>query len=258
MDINYEDIFPSSKKEIGKKDIGIDASELMITELRQYIRQVILEDNASFKKELLQQSGWIEGEGRTEWNTDTIRKGIRPRGRLVKKIWDKHVDREFINSLTFVHWSSEENITQLLLNSINNINKDELACAAYLDEIIAPPKPVGVLIDGYCTLLGNNMEKIYSYGPGMYNVNPSSGLARGPSIADSSTYVIDKEDWKPLFIKNTRNWYSNEAFVDNWKPKAIVHNGKNRSIEIANKIQQIVLNNKGITLPILSPGVIKK
>lgn len=50
MDIKYKDIFPSSKKEIGKKYIDVDTSELIVTELRQYIRRVILEDNTASKK----------------------------------------------------------------------------------------------------------------------------------------------------------------------------------------------------------------
>lgn len=229
--------------------------------LRQYIRQMILETNDAFKEELLQQNGWIENEGRYEWDAETIRKNLRPRGRLVKKTWTKHVDRNFINDLTFVHWSSEENITNLLLKSLGRNNKDELACAAYLDEIIAMPKDVGVVIDGYCTLLGNNMDNVYSKTSEFYKVNPSSGLARGPSIADSSTYVIDNEDWNPSYYEKHEEkdyWRSNEAFLDNWKPIAIVHNGNNQSIEIANKIQQLVINEKNVTLPIISPGVISK
>ena len=41
MDINYEDVFPTSEKEIGQMDVGVEQEEL----LRESIRKIILESS---------------------------------------------------------------------------------------------------------------------------------------------------------------------------------------------------------------------
>ena len=108
--------------------------------LRRAIRKLILENKQAFQKELLGHPDWDEGEDDTimvddEWwmSQNDIPQRSRTRGRPLKQIWAKHVNRKWVQSLTYVHWTSEHLIWDMVDESQPSASKDEISCNAYLD-----------------------------------------------------------------------------------------------------------------------------
>ena len=220
--------------------------------LRETIRRLILEDRTAFEQELSDNPNWDASRQHKQAKEprDQQYKTARKMGRIVKKSYNKNVDRDFLDSLIYVHWVKIKDLQQFL-EQATPPNRDELSTAIYENGKI-PEKTmfgnVGVVIDGYVTLAGNNMNKMYTgnskqidkYSPLM---KQSSGVNKGVMVAHSDTYILDKDDFNP----SEDEWEMTEALLDNWQPIALV-----TSQELTSEVREVMdeLLMKGIHLPI--------
>ena len=167
-------------------------------------------------------------------------------GRGIKKLYHKHADRAFLDSLITIHWTEKKGLVHLLAHGSS---KDELSCAAYLPEEAATSAwaDYGVVVDGYISLLANDMNDVMSGGGKRYTLaNPertkSSGANKGIGLSYQCTdyvdkiFVFDEEDWNPAIRKHICRF--NEAFVDNWKITAII------SPEISHQFLKRIVHRK--------------
>lgn len=190
--------------------------------LRETIRKIILEDKASFVKELTGDPNWDEGTGKVYPSTGP--KANRKRGRNLKQVWARHVDREFVDSLIYIHWMHKEEVLPFLLAS-EPPNKDELSCSAYINGKLVAGHMMGsfgVIVQGHVTLLGNSMNAMYtgdrsSVDQVFPDMKKTSGIAKGVSIAEMDTYILSKED----FTGPKDKYDANEALLDNWEVIAL-------------------------------------
>ena len=200
--------------------------------LRRAIRKLILENKQAFEKELLGHPDWDEGEDDTlnaeddSWmSQNDIPQRSRTRGRPLKQIWAKHVNRKWVQSLTYVHWTDEHLIWDLAMSDPSQSGRDEISCSAYLDRsditINKHYGPFGFILEGHVTLLGQDMNEMYTGSrEELYDLEhaeqmeKSSGMAKGVQIATANTYILDKQDFEGI---------RNEALLDNWKPVALIY-----------------------------------
>ncbi len=149
-------------------------------------------------------------------------------GRGIKKAYNKYADRAFLDSLITIHWTDRRGSAAILQAS----SKDEMSAAAYLpgEVTLSTWGDYGYVIDGRITLLANDMNDVMSGGGKDYALakperTKASGANKGLGISYrcvdyvDNIFVFDKEDFKPRIVKGS-HW--NEAFVDNWKIKAII------------------------------------
>jgi len=201
--------------------------------LREAIRHLLLEDKASFEKELMSDPKWDEGA--TDY-ADVPYKGNQPiprsqrpprarkRGRNLKQVWAKHVDREFVDSLIYIHWMNEDEMLPFLMSS-EPPNKDELSCSAYINGKLAAGHNMGrygVIVTGHVTLLGNSMDAMYTGNRSVFdaafpNMKKTSGVQKGVMAAEMDTYILDRDD----FTGPKSEWDENEALLDNWEVVAL-------------------------------------
>ena len=166
-------------------------------------------------------------------------------GRGIKKMYNKHADRAFLDSLITIHWTERMGLVKLLSHGSS---KDELSCAAYLPGEVTTSTwgDYGVVVDGYISLLANDMNDVMSGGGKDYTLaNPertkSSGANKGVGLSYrcvdyvDKIFVFDEEDWSPRNRKGSR---FNEAFVDNWKITAII------SPEISHQFLKRIVHRK--------------
>lgn len=201
--------------------------------LRNYIRNLLLEDKASFMKELMANPGWDEGatdyadvpfRGNKPIPRPERQQRARKRGRILKQIWAKHVDREFVDSLVYIHWMGKEKMLPFLLAS-EPPNKDELSCSAYINGKLAAGHNMGsfgVIVRGRVTLLGNSMDAMYTGNRSAIdrefpNMKKTSGINKGAMAAEMDTYILSKED----FTGPKNEYDENEALLDNWEVVAL-------------------------------------
>ena len=236
----------------------------MMKLLRETIRRLILEDKKSFMKELTRDPNWDEGA--TDYadvdykGNKRVPRGARPgrarkRGRNLKQVWAKHVDREFVDSLVYIHWMHKDEVLPFLIES-EPPNKDELSCSAYMNGKLPKSHNMGafgVIVRGHVTLLGNSMDSMYTGNrstidqafPDMKN---TSGIQKGVMAAEMDTYILSKED----FTGPKSKWDENEALVDNWEVVALYCDEKflKNMKEIRDKYEYETFNY----LPIKHPG----
>ena len=216
-------------------------------------------------KELTGDPNWDEGA--TDY-ADITYKGNKPipydqreprarkRGRNLKQVWAKHVDREFIDSLIYIHWMNENEVLPFLLESGESSNKDELSCSAYINGKLEADHNMGrygVIVTGHVTLLGNSMDHMFTGNrstiddtfPDMKN---TSGVQKGVKAAVMDTYVLGKED----FTGPQNEWDENEALVDNWEVVALFCDRK--YLENMKKIRDDYEHETFNYLPIKHPG----
>lgn len=204
--------------------------------LRKYIRELLAEDAIGFVHDLIADKHFEDFDG------DKVGKDA---GRVIKRVFAKNADYQFLNSLDTVHWTDPYNLEPLV-----GKNKDELSTTMTLPgESFTPADTgdVGLWIKGRITLAANDQDEIFSghmrhYGdptdPKVRHRDRSSGRnklptkARDYSMYDAAErgnekheklvsrkipYVLDRSTWNP---RQTRSY--NEALVDNWKPVGIV------------------------------------
>ena len=233
--------------------------KLSETELREYIRQVLLEDAMGFVHDLAAASDEFGEEGKPFFGGNPGKGG----GRAIKRAFNKNADHKWLATLDTVHWTSDlEMMPQLATKS-----KDELSANMVLPDEDFPPESgeYGLWIKGRITLATNDMDQLYSghqedYGPGKEGTEEevahrdrSSGRNKRPTVskdysrygnlkpgtefgekmARNIPYVLDETMWDP------NDWHGNEALVDNWKPIGIVvtYDDIARSVENINYAQ---------------------
>jgi len=182
--------------------------------------------------------------GTDEEESRTAYKGMAKAGRSLKQIFAKHADREFLDSLTTVHWAPQKNILDIMKGGSG---RDELSANAFLPGQFHFGDwqfggDFGLVIKGYITLLANDMDDL-STGAGQEyaKADPErtkmSGANKGvsklyhpdtyevggewaPGFSNPPVMVLDKEDWQPRKGSSGSAW--NEALVDNWKIVGII------------------------------------
>jgi len=170
---------------------------------------------------------------------DAKYKLLMKKGRTLKQLFAKHANRDFLNSLTTVHWTTDiRNIMNIIKGDVTG--RDELSALAYLPGEFKTGGDggrwvgdIGLVIQGHITLLANDMDHIVS-GAGEYytKADPErtkmSGVNKGVrTIYHPDSYemgkpalVFDKEDWDPTIAWSGD--FTNEALVDNWEIVAVI------------------------------------
>jgi hypothetical protein len=201
--------------------------------LRQYIRQMLLEDRDAdrqpFVMDLLNDPNYDDNfrDISDEYSdpTEKVLKGYKDRasmGRIMKKAFAKHADRNFIDTLELVHWSKDLSKIIKMLKSPSS--RDELSAAAYLPGEMPGNSAFGkygIVINGYITLLANDMDDLQTgYSEFYKKADPervkSSGANKGIGNVDDESIVLSREDWDP------NDFLGNEALVDNWEATGVI------------------------------------
>ncbi len=210
--------------------------------LRQYIKQILLEDAMGFVHDLAAASDDFGEEGEMFFGGDPGKKG----GKAIKRAFNAHADHKWLSTLDTVHWVEEIYSLEYLIGK----SKDELSTTMNLagKKLKNPPgMQIGLWIKGRITIAANNHDQLFTgklsdyTGPradytdeeqeqrqrssGM-NKRPMvskdysrhGGLKRGNEFAEKVArqipYVLDQSMWDPDYV--------NEALVDNWKPMGII------------------------------------
>jgi hypothetical protein len=172
------------------------------------------------------------------------------RGKAAKRLFAKYADREFVDSLTTIHWSfSHRYIIQLLNKASRN---EEISCAFTLGSVLHPGGwrghmgDHGLVVKGYITLLANDMDNLISAGYSQY-AGPDAYTKRVPIVDEPGLRDKEVADWYVDFFKKRRKTSGinkivkgdiengivlskedykpsnrNEALVDHWRPLAVV------------------------------------
>ena len=79
----------------------------------------------------------------------------------------------------------------------------------------------GLIINGYVTLLANDMDALQTgYSEFYKKADPervkSSGVNKGIGYVDDESIVLSREDWDP------NDFLGNEALVDNWEAIGVI------------------------------------
>jgi len=225
--------------------------------LRQYIRNLILESKEAFMKDIRSAQDWDEGSSAIERNREFMHTEARRAGRVVKRIWAKHVDRAFVDSLIYVHYTDPSDFKYGDTSKFFRPggSKDEISCEAFDDErfvrYTSLHGTVGLIIRGYVTLLGNDEDKVYTSSSKWYdmelpNLKRTSGINKGVTEYVADTYVLDKESFRRPTSDNSRN----EALLDNWQVVAVFcyRDGQRKSLKK-------FLQEEGYDVPVLDPSV---
>ena len=221
-------------------------------QLRQIIREIILEGRADFE----QATQDIEYAADFEdplFHRPKMRKYIEP-ARKVKQAWAMAVDkiepdeyvegekpaklsraRQWIQSLHKVTWMPYRG--DVLANLIKFLDdtdrRGEIACALTVPgrpmEMIAGWSWLGVEVDGWVTLAAENMNALLTGYIGQvpryqHYRYEHSGVPRRPTVFNpelGSKYIFGPEDEVKLLAPEDREGDS-EALVANWTPKRIV------------------------------------
>ena len=212
--------------------------------LRQYIRNILKEDLAGFINDVkpIQKKFDIDA-GFDDWISDV------PTRKQLKRIYRKHRDKTFLDSLNTVHWAEEIGD----LANLTTGRKDELSCKMYLPDDRFKQygqHEWGLWVSGWITYATNDQDCLYSgyyedYNPPLdksgeldmslssvvrekwpekrmqkyQHQKASSGINKTPRSFPGTKrgcIMLDADTWVDP------GWYDNEALVDNWKPLAIV------------------------------------
>lgn len=247
--------FDISIEDIGKQKVELP-EPIEIMELRRMVG-ILLEDAEGFIRDaaLAQKSGRINKTERDQVMT----RDETNYGRELKKIYNKHADRAFLNSLNTVHWTGDEYALQYVKDVPS---KDELSTTVSLPgQPFLKPRRVsyGLWVKGFITFAANNMDHIHSghrmfYYPGSKREEErfsdeqlkkakqqkrSSGINKVPLKIphnfDTDLRSMDKGD--ALYHENYFSRYpyildaetfqssprgTNEALVDNWSARGII------------------------------------
>ena len=208
-------------------------------QLRQYIRQILSEKaynrREAFLADLLGSDfdryfrETTDEDYASEEELKTMYQGMAGMGRKLKQAFAANVDREYVDSLKYVHWTTFKRralgmLAPEIIKGVDVNPRDELSAMAYLPGDI-PGQTLfgkyGLVIDGYVTLLANDMDSLQTgYTPNYKKADPqrvaSSGANKGIAIADDESIVLSAEDWNPS------NSLGNEALIDNWEITGLI------------------------------------
>ena len=212
--------------------------------LREYIRELIKEETAeqrddrrfSFVQDLLGRDfddtfrETTDEDYASEEEVAAAYRRMAGMGRKLKQAFAAHADRDYLNSLEYVHWTKDsQKLYRMLAPGIVSGQapnpKDELSAAAYLPGQKPGQHPgfgkYGIVLDGHVTLLANDMNSLQTgYSLNYKKADPqrvaSSGANKGIAVADDESVVLSAEDWNP------NDFLGNEALIDNWEITGII------------------------------------
>ena len=229
--------------------------------LRETIRRLILEDAEGFIRSAAKAQK--VGEVPQTIRDQKLKRSETTGGRNLKRIWNQHVDRKFINTLNTVHWTGDEYAMQYLKDVPH---RDELSTTMSLPNqpFKKPPRTsYGLWIKGHITFAANDMNHVHSghrqfYFPGSdreaerfskeeldkaKQQKRSSGINKVPLKIprDFDTDLRSMTVGDSLYHKNYLERFpyvldadtfqtdpreTNEALVDNWQAKGIIATDK--------------------------------
>ena len=202
-------------------------------QLRQYIRRILKEVAYNRRDAFLADlhgsdldPNFVEREEDNE-----AYKRMAASGRDMKTAFSAHADRQYLDSLKYVHWTKNRRralamlAPEIMKDPGAPNSRDELSATAYLPGNIAGTSPgfgkYGLVISGYVTLLSNDMNSLQTgYTDGYKKADPqrvaSSGANKGIGYAFDADIVLSAEDWDPQGV------LGNEALVDNWQIEGLI------------------------------------
>ena len=185
--------------------------KLLLENWRKYLAEEeilsLFEDQESFREEL-------PGIIKRFFMSDS-----KENQRLLKRLWNKHVDRGLIDSLTLVRWTGASKMERFLQYDTTR----EMSAEGYLpDEELVPlflrrkypeeaENAVGFVLDGHVSMASN--------------MNISTGFdqkIKRPNFINViiQSLILDQESFTPLSKRSQKG--NNEIIVDNWKVTGIV------------------------------------
>jgi len=226
--------------------------------LRQYIRQILLEDAMGFVHDLASASDDFGEEGEDFYGGDPGKAG----GRAIKRAFNANADHEWLATIDTVHWADVYGLADLV-----GRNKDELSTSMTLpsDGFIPNGSNPGLWVKGRITLAAKDMDSLYTghyddYGPGKEGTEEevehrdrSSGRNKRPTVSkdysrygrlqrgnerheemarENIPYVLDQSTWETW----ERGGNPTEALVDNWQAVGIIADFE--SIKILKKLNK--------------------
>ena len=211
--------------------------------LREYIRELLVEDPMGFVHDLAAASDEFGKKGEEFFGGDPGKGG----GRAIKRAFNANADHKWLATLDTVHWTGDF----YAMEGLKGKGKDELSATMTLPgKDFDWPLDYGLWIKGRITLAANDQDSLYTgtygdFGPGQgmrglsrkqaAHRDASSGrnkrplvskdysrydkLERGNEYAEEMAkkipYLLDQSMWAPAGSNN-------EALVDNWKPVGII------------------------------------
>ena len=208
--------------------------------LRQYIRQILLEDAMGFVHDLAAADKEFGTEGEDFYGGDPGKGG----GKAIKRAFNANADHKWLSTLDTVHWTGDF----YTMEGLKGKSKDELSATMTLPgEDFDWPLEYGLWIKGRITLASNDQDNLYTgfhkdFGAGKEGTeeevahrDKSSGRNKRPlvskdysrygklkrgneyaeMVAKKIPYLLDQSMWDP-------SGNNNEALVDNWKPVGII------------------------------------
>lgn len=208
-------------------------------QLRQYIRTILKEVAHNRRDAFLADLRGSDFDTYFRETTDedyaseeevaTAYKKMAGMGRKLKQTFAAHADREYLDSLKYIHWTTfgRRALGMLAPEIIKGVDinpRDELSAMAYLPGQMPGQSmfgKYGVVINGYVTLLANDMDSLQTgYTHNYKKADPqrvaSSGANKGIAVADDESIVLSAEDWNPS------DGLGNEALIDNWEIQGLI------------------------------------
>ena len=243
--------------------------KLLLENWRQYIAESERMEKAKEEFEKAVRSGYVGPEvSFMDWLKDTVsfstdvykwRQHARTKEKDLKTIYKKNADRNFLDSLTYIHWATSGNPGRYLAAD----SKHQTSAEGYLpNSKVRQHFPqgfnqqgVGIQIRGFI-VFGSNVN-LQSHAGSAYEAQPgkeASGHVKtvgnvadedGPGWLDPldpqfSDLVFDEE----TFSANTGRFKSNNEFIlDNWEPLAIVVVGGRKNKHFDKVLQAAQENN---------------
>ena len=202
--------------------------------LRQVIRKLILESQGMDQMDV--------------WDVADADLLKRHSGHYAKDVFRRRADRDWLNSLTYIHTSPIDTIDSWLSR---NSTKDELSClingdswtggelyvSDFIGKFLGQGERIGLIIKGWTTWASNKNASTGFTGSlkSNFGEKPSSGINKAPSKAydrvkgrmgnmipqhELDSVLMDEEDFDEkdlLFVdRKGKTASNNEALVDNW------------------------------------------
>jgi len=206
---------------------------------------------------------WLKGAASISTDVHKWRQHARTKERDLKTIYKKHADRNFLDSLTYIHWTLSGNPARYLTAG----SKHQTSAEGYTShDLVRQHFPqgfthpgVGIQIRGF-VVFGSNANLQSHGGTSAYKAQPgkeASGHVKsvlniadegGPGWLDPewsgggrfSNLVFDEE----TFAANTSRFKMNNEFIlDNWEPVAIVVVGGRENKHFDEALQAAQENN---------------
>lgn len=202
--------------------------------LRQLIRKLILESEGMDQMDV--------------WDTADADLLKRHAGHYAKDVFRRRANRDFLNSLTYIHTSPIDTIDSWLARTSS---KDELSCLIngepweggelyvndFIGKFLGGGERIGLIIKGWTTWASNKNASTGFTGSlkSNFGEKPHSGINKAPGKAydrvrgrmgqmipqhELDAVFMDEEDWENkelLYVDPKGNEAgNNEALVDNW------------------------------------------